>query len=274
MRPRSPSEAVEALRHPHQRRVVGPHTAVDQTVRLHPVSGEEQRRRRSGQSHVHGRHSPVASKIWMVRGAEQMDAIRGQVVARNGDPDPRIAKKPIPKGVLQHRSQLDGVVSRPQESSQQPVTCSPRPWEDAVAVFEIDRQDLSRRYAESKREGDDAASRGPDDEVEVISDRRVEVLFPSRQRRRSEDPAQPASVEREHLEERSARTRRPGGRGIGLDTDDVAAGSLRTVVGALMLGDAALCHAAPRLDSRVHHCEHNVSVVSHQHVVNPGVASP
>jgi hypothetical protein len=72
-----------------------------------------------------------------------MDVIRGQVVAGDGEPDPRIAKKPISEAVLQHCSQSGGVVSRPQESSQQPVTCSSRPWEDVVAVFEIYRQDLA-----------------------------------------------------------------------------------------------------------------------------------
>ena len=97
-------ETVEALRCPHQRWVVGPHTSVDESVRLHPMRGKERRRRRSGQSHLHGWLSPVASKIWMVRGAEQMDVIRGQVVTWNGEPDPRIAKKPVPKAVLQHRS--------------------------------------------------------------------------------------------------------------------------------------------------------------------------
>ena len=114
-------ETVEALRHPHKRGIVGPHTSVDQPVRLHPMRGKKHRRRRSGQRHLHCRHSPVASKIWMMRGAEQMDVIRGQVVAGNCEPYPRISQDLIAKAVLQHRSQLNGAVSRLQKSSPPPV---------------------------------------------------------------------------------------------------------------------------------------------------------
>ena len=117
------------------------------------------------------------------------------------------------------------------------MTCSPRPWENAIAVIEIDRQDLRRGHIEPKRDSDDAASRGSDDEIEVVGDRRAEVLFPGRQGRRREDPAQSATVECQYLEKRSARTLRPGQSGVGPIHDGayrLSAGGKGSLPGAIV----------------------------------------
>ena len=60
-------EAIEAFRHAYQRGVVSPYTTIDQTVRIHPMGGEEGRCCRGGQRDV--RRPALASRVGDLDGA-------------------------------------------------------------------------------------------------------------------------------------------------------------------------------------------------------------
>jgi hypothetical protein len=134
----------------------------------------------------------------MVRGAEQVHIVHAQVVGGDHETFRALPERAVLERLRQRGSQQTGPVLRREHPPGR--TNNWLPTENPRAQPDVKIHDLPRPQPQAQAQRDDPARRGTSDQVEMINDRRLQVLFHGGQDGSREDPAQATTIQRQNLE--------------------------------------------------------------------------